>query len=60
MAPIQTKIEELTAELQVTVENHNQALEAKTNLYNHILELQGALKVLNQLKKEDEDGGTDS
>ena len=59
MSTIQTKIEELTAELQVTVEKHNQALEAKTNLYNHILELQGALKVLNQLKEEEE-GGTDS
>ena len=49
MAHIQTKIEEITAELQVTVENYNKLVNQKDNLFQKINQLQGALKVLNDL-----------
>ena len=46
---IQQKIEELQADLIVKVENHNKALETKNTLFNEILELQGAMKALQEL-----------
>ena len=49
MSTIQTKIEELTAELQVTAENYNKVISQKDQLFQRINQLQGALKVLNDL-----------
>ncbi len=49
MAHIQTKIEEITAELQVTAEAYNKVINQKDNLFQKINQLQGALKVLNDL-----------
>ena len=49
MAHIQTKIEELTAELQVTVETYNKVISQKDSLFQKINQLQGALAVLNDL-----------
>ena len=57
MAHIQTKIEEITAELQVTVENYNKLGNQKDNLFQRINQLQGALQVLNDL---DDDHPTDT
>tara|TARA_R100000008_G_C3509903_1_gene128249 strand:+ start:400 stop:576 length:177 start_codon:yes stop_codon:yes gene_type:complete len=54
---LQQKIEQIQAELQVAAEKHNQLNEQKNTLFNQVLELQGALKVLIQLKEE-ENGGT--
>ena len=49
MAHIQTKIEELTAELQVTAENYNKVINQKDQLFQRINQLQGALNALNEL-----------
>ena len=49
MSTIQTKIEEITAELQVTVENYNKLVNQKDNLFQRINQLQGALTALNDL-----------
>ena len=49
MADIQTKIEELTAELQVTAETYNKLISQKDSLFQKINQLQGALQVLNDL-----------
>ena len=49
MAHIKTKIEELTAELQVTVENYNKVISQKDQLFQRINQLQGALTALNDL-----------
>ena len=49
MAHIQTKIEELTAELQVTIENYNKVINQKDQLFQRINQLQGALTALNDL-----------
>ena len=57
MAHIQTKIEEITAELQVTVENYNKLVNQKDQLFQKINQLQGALTALNDL---DDDHSTDT
>lgn len=49
MITIQQKIEEIQAELQVIVDKYNQAAETKNTLFNRINELQGGLKVLQEL-----------
>ena len=49
MTHIKTKIEELTAELQVTAENYNKVISQKDQLFQRINQLQGALKALNDL-----------
>ena len=49
MAHIQTKIEEITAELQVTAENYNKVISQKDQLFQRINQLQGALNALNEL-----------
>tara|TARA_Y100000401_G_scaffold80291_1_gene65720 strand:- start:209 stop:397 length:189 start_codon:yes stop_codon:yes gene_type:complete len=46
---IQQKIEETQAELQTVIEQHNQAVNTKTALVQKATELQGALKVLQEL-----------
>lgn len=46
---IQQKIEETQAELQIVIEKHNQASDAKNALVQKATELQGALKVLQEL-----------
>ena len=55
---IQVKIEEVQAELQQVAEAHNKLLEQKNAASQRFSELQGALKVLNELKDVDTD--TDS
>ena len=57
MTHIKTKIEELTAELQVTAENYNKVISQKDQLFQRINQLQGALKALNDL---DDDHSTDT
>ena len=55
---IQAKIEQVHAELQQVAEAHNKLLEQKNAASQRFSELQGALKVLNELKDVDTD--TDS
>ncbi len=49
MEHIKTKIEELTAELQVTIETYNKVINQKDSLFQKINQLQGALTALNDL-----------
>ena len=49
MSTIQTKIEELTAELQVTAEYYNKVISQKDQLFQRINQLQGALTALKDL-----------
>ena len=59
MTHILEKIEEVKAELQQVVDEHNKLLEQKNAAYQRFTELQGSLKTLKELQ-ETEDGGTDS
>ena len=52
---ISEKIEEVKAELQQVVQQHNQLLEQKNAAAQRFTELQGALKTLQELE-ESEDG----
>tara|TARA_R100000458_G_C8077174_1_gene113452 strand:+ start:367 stop:522 length:156 start_codon:yes stop_codon:yes gene_type:complete len=51
MATIQEKKDEVMSKLQTLVTNHNELVEEKTKLYNEIIELQGAIKALNDLEE---------
>ena len=59
MTHILEKIEEVQAELQQVIDQHNQLVEQKNAAAQRFTELQGSLKTLNELK-EIEHGGTDS
>ena len=58
MAPtigfIEEKENELRAELQTVVDEHNAALKIKNEKYTRFTELQASLKTLLELKGEDE------
>ena len=53
MTHILKKIEEVQAELQDVVNQHNQLLEQKNDAYRRFTELQGSLKTLKELQEED-------
>ena len=52
------KIEEVKAELKQVVDQHNNLLEQKNAAQQRFIELQGALKTLQELE-ESNNGGTD-
>jgi ribonuclease HI len=54
---IEEKIKTTTAELESVVKEHNNLVEKQNELKNKAVELQGALKALNELN---EDQATDS
>jgi ElaB/YqjD/DUF883 family membrane-anchored ribosome-binding protein len=60
MTHILEKIEEVQAELQQVVDEHNKLLEQKNAAYQRFTELQGSLKTLKELQEDDPHGGTDS
>ena len=60
MTHILEKIEEVQAELQQVVDEHNKLLEQKNAAYQRFTELQGSLKNLKELQEDDPHGGTDS
>ena len=53
---ITEKIEEVKAELQQVVDQHNQLLEQKNAAYQRFTELQGALKTLQELEESNNGG----
>ena len=55
---ITQKIEEVKAELQQVADQHNNLLEQKNVAQQRFVELQGALKTLQELE-ESNNGGTD-
>ena len=55
---IKEKIEEVKAELQQVVDQHNNLLEQKNAAQQRFIELNGALKTLQELE-ESNNGGTD-
>ena len=57
MTHILEKIEEVKAELQQVVEQHNQLGEQKNAALQRFTELQGALKTLQELEEADPHGG---
>ena len=57
MTHILEKIEEVKAELQQVVEQHNQLGEQKNAALQRFTELQGALKTLQELQEDDPHGG---
>ena len=59
MTHILEKIEEVKAELQQVVDQHNKLGEQKNDALQRFTELQGALKTLQELQEVDPDGGTD-
>lgn len=59
MTHILEKIEEVKAELQQVVEQHNQLGEQKNAALQRFTELQGALKTLQELQEVDPHGGMD-
>ena len=59
MTHILEKIEEVKAELQQVVDQHNKLGEQKNAALQRFTELQGALKTLQELQEVDPDGGTD-
>ena len=58
MTTLATKIEEVKAELQQVADQHNNLLEQKNAAQQRFIELQGALKTL-QEQEESNNGGTD-
>ena len=58
MTTLATKIEEVKAELQQVADQHNNLLEQKNAAQQRFIELQGALKTLQELE-ESNNGGTD-
>ena len=58
MTHVLEKIEEVKAELQQVVEQHNKLGEQKNAALQRFTELQGALKTLQELE-ESTNGGTD-
>ena len=59
MTHVLEKIEEVKAELQQVVDEHNKLVEQKNAAYQRFTELQGALKTLQELQEVDPHGGTD-
>ena len=59
MTHILEKIEEVKAELQQVVEQHNKLGEQKNAALQRFTELQGALKTLQELQEVDPHGGMD-
>ena len=57
MTHVLEKIEEVKAELQQVVEQHNQLGEQKNAALQRFTELQGALKTLQELQEADPHGG---
>ena len=57
MTHVLEKIEEVKAELQQVVDEHNKLLEQKNAAYQRFTELQGALKTLQELQEDDPHGG---
>ena len=57
MTHVLEKIEEVKAELQQVVEQHNQLGEQKNAALHRFTELQGALKTLQELQEDDPHGG---
>ena len=57
MTHVLEKIEEVKAELQQVVEQHNQLGEQKNAALQRFTELQGALKTLQELQEDDPHGG---
>ena len=55
---IKDKIEEVKAELQQVADQHNNLIEQKNAAQQRFIELQGALKTLQELE-ESNNGGTD-
>ena len=51
MATIQEKKDEVLSQLRSIIKTHNELVEEKTKLYNEIMELQGAIKALNDLEE---------
>ena len=58
MTTLATKIEEVKAELQLVADQHNNLLEQKNAAQQRYIELNGALKTLQELE-ESNNGGTD-
>ena len=58
MTTLATKIEEVKAELQQVADQHNNLLEQKNAAQQRYIELNGALKTLQELE-ESNNGGTD-
>ena len=54
------KIEETKAELQAVVNEHNELVEKKQELFAKATELQGALKALNELNEDQPTEGESS
>jgi chaperonin cofactor prefoldin len=59
MTIISEKKEEILAELQTVVDQHNNLVEQKNAAHQRFIELNGALKTLNELE-ESENGREDS
>ena len=57
MTHVLEKIEEVKAELQQVIQQHNQLLEQKNAAAQRFTELQGALKTLQELEEADPQGG---
>ena len=57
MTHVLEKIEEVKAELQQVVDQHNKLLEQKNAAAQRFTELQGALKTLQELEESDPHGG---
>ena len=57
MTHILEKIEEVKAELQQVVDQHNKLGEQKNAALQRFTELQGALKTLQELQEDDPHGG---
>jgi len=53
---IADKIEEVKAELQQVVDQHNNLLEQKNAAQQRFIELQGALKILQELEESNNGG----
>ena len=57
MTHVLEKIEEVKAELQQVADQHNNLLEQKNAAQQRFIELQGALKTLQELEEADPHGG---
>jgi len=56
MTTLATKIEEVKAELQQVADQHNNLLEQKNAAQQRFIELQGALKTLQELEESNNGG----
>ena len=59
MTTLATKIEEVKAELQQVADQHNNLLEQKNAAQQRFIELQGALKTLQELEESNNGGEND-